>query len=76
MTILFSIIAAFIVIPVIISLLMPKQPNPPTRDPENLGESVPNTKDGARVPVVFGRVLIKDAKVVWWGDNFAIPIKR
>ena len=76
LTIIAAVIAAFVVIPIIISLLTPKAPTVSAKDPENLGDSVPKVKDGKRLPVVFGRVLIKDPAIIWWGDNFSIPIQR
>lgn len=45
-------------------------PAPPKPDNAIKAEDfdVPTADASRKIPVVFGRVMIKDANVVWWGD--------
>lgn len=46
------------------------QPGPQVPDDAIAAESadVPTADASRKIPVVFGRVMVKDSNVVWWGD--------
>ena len=64
-----------IVVTLLIRLLLPTAKNDgPT--PGDFAGSIPETKEGKIIPVVFGRVWIRDPSVVWYGDVAAEPIQK
>lgn len=54
------------------------QPSPQVPDNALAAEAVdvPTADAGRKIPVVFGRVMVKDSNVVWWGDLFTTEIIR
>jgi hypothetical protein len=55
-------------------LLAPKAKPPPTQPPAEMQR--PESREGEPIPVVFGRVLIRDPNVVWFGDASTRPIRE
>jgi len=54
------------------------QPTPQLPDNALAAESVdvPTADAGRKIPVIFGRVMVKDSNVVWWGDLRTTEIIR
>ena len=54
-------------------LLTPKRPE---KKPAALTDfDFPTAEQGRPIPVVFGKVLVKDPNVVWYGDLASQPVK-
>lgn len=61
------------IISALVSFFFMKPPQPPNQD-ENSVE-IPDTKIGTPIGVLFGRRMIKEPKVAWWGEVKIVKVK-
>lgn len=69
-----SIVISLLVSTAISFLLSPKPSNSPTSTVEEF--SVPETKDGEEIPIIFGTVIIESANVASYMDMSIEPIEK
>lgn len=65
---------AYAVIMMIVSSAITAYMAPKPSSPVAGQLDVPVAEDGATVIIVFGTELVKDAKVIWYGDAGTTPI--
>lgn len=66
---------AYIVIAIVLSMAL--APKPPASKPATLDDfSIPTAEEGRPVPVVFGKVRITGANVLWYGDLKTKKLKK